>query len=234
MSTCCIYVLTNSITGKRYVGQTKDIARRILEHSKGKEPFAIGRAVAKYGWQVFSLEILELCSEDNLNGAETAWIARLGTLAPNGYNLNTGGGQGRTVTEEVRARISEATRLGLTPDVIANRATKIRGRPKSAEWRKAMSEKQKNPENVARITALARSMSEDQRSKISASKIGKKMTEESKAKLSSAKKADTANTFRLAEMARSMSPETRAKMSAAAKARCERNARNRIAAGQFA
>lgn len=227
-----IYALTNTSTGKMYVGQSIDIGRRLVEHSKAKEPFAIGKAIAKYGWDSFRVEILELCEREMLNEREIAWIDRLGTTSPHGYNMTTGGGQGKQVTDDVRKKISEATRKGLTPEVIALRASKIRGRPKSEAWKKAMSERQRNPGNVARITALARNMSDETRAKMSIAKLGLTKSEETKSRIGAAKRADKSNTARLAELARNMSPETRAKMSAAAKARCARSARD--ASGKFA
>lgn len=226
-----IYALTNTKTGKKYVGQSIDIGRRMVEHSKGKEPFAIGRAISKYGWDSFEVEVLELCDRESLNEREIAWIEQLRTTSPNGYNMTTGGGQGMQVTDDVRKKISEATRNGLTPEVIALRASKIRGRPKSEEWKKAMSERQRNPENVARIAAMARNMSDETRAKISNAKLGHKKSEETKERISAVKRADKSNTARLAELARSMSPETRAKMSAAAKSRCAR--RDRDVTGKF-
>ena len=219
MAKCGIYVLTNKKNGKQYIGQSIDIDRRLIEHSKHKESFAISAAVAKHGWEFFSVDVLVLCSPDDLNRLEVEWIAALGTLTPRGYNMTTGGGQGKTVSDDVRKKISENTRKGLTPDVVKARNVKLKGIPKSEAWKKAMSERQKNPENIARITQMARNMSEETKRRISEAKSGKKISEETRIKLSIAKHNDLENTARLAEFSRNRSAETRKKMSNSAKAR---------------
>jgi hypothetical protein len=143
--------------------------------------------------------------------------------------MTTGGGQGKTVSDDVRKKISENTKKGLTPDVVKARNVKLKGIPKSDAWKKAMSERQKNPENIARITQMARNMSEETKRRISEAKSGKKISEETRIKLSIAKHNDLENTARLAKFSRNRSAETRKKMSNSAKARPR--ARNEM--GQF-
>lgn len=221
MKLCGIYCLTNKLTGKKYVGQSRDIAARWVQHSKGKESFSIGRSIAKHGWQAFSAEVLELCDPQAMNERERHWIDAIGCLSPRGYNLTTGGCQGKEVPDDVRRVISERTRAGLTPEVLERRRLTMIGIPKSQEWRAAMSERQRNPANVARMLELSRNQSESTRAKIAAAATGRKASQETRSKLSAAAKADgRAERMRLSPSY--MSDATRAKMSAAAKARCER------------
>ncbi len=123
-----IYCITNGVNGKRYVGQTlSKNGSRWKGHkcaAKYGAQFPLHRAIRKYGIDKFSVEIIHRCTQPLLNAAEQHYIATLGTLAPNGYNLTTGGGQykvtartrrlhslsmkGREFSEESRRRMSEA------------------------------------------------------------------------------------------------------------------------------
>ena len=91
-----IYLTTNTINGKRYVGKTN-----------GKNPKYLGsglnldRAIKKYGIENFVREILEEADESVINEREVFWIAK---LKPE-YNIAEGGSGGNTakyMTEEQR------------------------------------------------------------------------------------------------------------------------------------
>lgn len=106
-----IYVITNIINGKQYVGQTigkikrrwgKHTNKRILE----KSITAIARAIAKYGKENFKIESICTClSLSELNQKEKFYIKELDTLYPNGYNLTTGG-DNHTVSDDSRKKMS--------------------------------------------------------------------------------------------------------------------------------
>ena len=107
-----IYKITCLVSGKIYVGQTRQrLNRRITEHkrdsSRGRP--GIDAAIAKYGWNGnFTVEVIETCSVEQLNDREIFWIAELKSKAPNGYNLTDGGdgGRGCSPSAETRAKIS--------------------------------------------------------------------------------------------------------------------------------
>lgn len=221
MKRCGIYLITHIETGRKYVGQSIDIERRWRDHAKGKSGSGIlGHAVAKHGWEAFEASVLQICAHDELNEVEPKWIEAMGSLHPNGFNLTTGGKQFK-VTDEVRRIISERTRAFMTPEWIAKRAAAQRGIPKSDEWKAKMSARQSQPDNIARITALARNQTAETREKIGAGNRGKKRTDAVKAHLSEIKRTPE-NIERLAFYSKNPSPEMRAKMSASAKARCAR------------
>lgn len=90
-----IYIITNTINGKQYIGQTiRPITQRFTEHCKnssGKHSI-ITRAMCKYGREFFLLEQIRTCTnQKELDEYETYYIKMFGTLAPFGYNLTTGG-----------------------------------------------------------------------------------------------------------------------------------------------
>ncbi len=94
-----------------YVGQTtKTLSRQWSGHCARGRRSDITRAIAKHGRHAFEISILEECdSAKEADLAETYWINRIGSMAPHGYNLKSGGkGKGITTHESTRARIREA------------------------------------------------------------------------------------------------------------------------------
>lgn len=89
-----IYLITNKLNGKQYVGQTiHTLQERWANHcSSNSGCVALKGAIKKYGKDAFDLkEIDSANSQSELDEKERFWIERLNTLAPNGYNLKTGG-----------------------------------------------------------------------------------------------------------------------------------------------
>lgn len=104
-----IYCITNTINGKRYVGQTiKMLEKRWMQHKIDSKRFKgyFQRALKKYGFDCWKQEILE--ETDNLNDREQYWIAHYDTLNPKrGYNSTSGGGQAFTVSSKTKKKMSE-------------------------------------------------------------------------------------------------------------------------------
>lgn len=90
----CVYVITNKVNGKAYVGKSVNLAARVKKHreflSSGRQ--VLYKATKKYGAENFSLEILLESPDDSvLLKAEVEAIQVLGTLVPGGYNMTAGG-----------------------------------------------------------------------------------------------------------------------------------------------
>lgn len=109
-----IYLATNKINGKQYVGKTKDtVDSRKHCHEKGRGGcgVALAAAIRKYGPENFVWEVLKGgVPDDRLNQEEREWIWWLGTKAPGGYNLTDGGDGLFNPSQEVRAKISDCSR----------------------------------------------------------------------------------------------------------------------------
>lgn len=118
-----IYLITNTINKKQYVGQTicKDINSRWKQH-KRKEAKTIGNyllsAYQKYGIENFRFQIICICFDEDCNRYEEEYIKKFKTLAPNGYNLTIGSKRnyvkgskkGSKLSEETKKKIGESLR----------------------------------------------------------------------------------------------------------------------------
>jgi group I intron endonuclease len=86
-----IYKLTNLINKKIYIGKTNNLDRRLHEHQKSKNNQIIHKAIKKYNWNNFDIEILaEFEVVDNLEllALETAFIEYFKSLTSQwGYNV---------------------------------------------------------------------------------------------------------------------------------------------------
>lgn len=107
-----IYVITNDVNGKQYVGKTNfSLERRFREHiadSKrercNKRP--LYSAMNKYGIEHFHIEQLEECSAEDSSKREEYWIAKLNTYGCNGYNATKGGdSKNTTITKKLLRNI---------------------------------------------------------------------------------------------------------------------------------
>lgn len=92
----CVYLVTNTVNGKQYVGKTTDrLVRRWLHHCNGRDVAhsLIDAAIQKYGEEAFTLEMIEESDDEGiLYEMEAFCIAELNTRTPHGYNLTDGGG----------------------------------------------------------------------------------------------------------------------------------------------
>lgn len=89
-----IYLITNKINQKKYVGQTSySIEERFNQHIKVSLKYKerpLYRAFNKYGISNFIIEQIEECPNSDLIKREQYWINKLDTFH-NGYNATLGG-----------------------------------------------------------------------------------------------------------------------------------------------
>ena len=118
-----VYLITNIINGKRYVGQTTtSLERRWWFHCKHSNCVYLHAAIEKYGPKNFMIEVIcEPPSIDLMNELEAEYIQRYCTLAPNGYNLTEGGRVPRH-TETTRKKMS-LSHMGIKPSEESRRKT---------------------------------------------------------------------------------------------------------------
>ncbi len=103
-----IYKITNEVNGKSYVGQTtQDLSARWKQHlACDGHCIALTSAMKKYGTENFIIEeIYWAFSTEELLKKEKEFINNFNTLAPNGYNL-TSGGEAPVFSEITRQKMS--------------------------------------------------------------------------------------------------------------------------------
>lgn len=142
-----IYMLTNILTNDIYIGQSKDISKRLknyfnLSYIKSKYNFLINKALIKYGYSNFSVTILEYCDKSDLTKREQLYFDKLNPK----YNILKIAGSSLNFkhSEETKAKISKALK-----------EIYIKGQEKSAlfgckhleETKKLMSSKKANKNN---------------------------------------------------------------------------------------
>lgn len=161
--TYCVYIHTNKIDGKRYVGLTScgNNPNKRWQNGKGYKGCShFYNAILKYGWDNFEHEIIASnLTLSEANHFEELLIRILGTTDSNkGYNLKFGG-ESNIHSEETRRKMSESQK----------------GKKMSEESRKKLSEHSK-------------SGTLEVREKISKSCTGRKMSDETKRKIGEAAK----------------------------------------------
>lgn len=111
-----VYLATNKINGKQYVGQTvRSLEERWRDHCRVVDENFFHRAIRKYGADNFSVKIIDAAETvEELDEKEMFWISKLNTLFPSGYNLREGGnvsGRGRSGMLNPKSRLIYQFRL---------------------------------------------------------------------------------------------------------------------------
>lgn len=116
-----IYIIKNKFNNKVYIGQSVNPAHRWEQYRSAvkKKPEAqlITRAMNKYGFDNFWMEILEAGIE-NYDEREKYWIQQYNSIVPNGYNIADGGkGSGNGIYSQ-SAKITDPVILASIVDDI--------------------------------------------------------------------------------------------------------------------
>lgn len=141
MELCLIYVITNDINDKVYVGQTwRGLNIRFTEHScRSSTCMHLHNAIVKYGKESFRIKLLTVAHTQQIADYwEDFFILKYDSIQ-NGYNIKTGGMGGRH-NEETKQKIS-VSNIGLkrTPEHKLRQSLRLIGKPLNKVHRKRIS-----------------------------------------------------------------------------------------------
>lgn len=146
-----LYLITNLVNGKKYVGITiGDLSQRLKQHfsaaRRGRKA-PLPNAIRSYGEGKFAIELLrdDARTFDELQSQEIDEIARRDTIR-NGYNVATGGSIGTSKPTKVAGRLfasrgQAAEYYGVDQFTFTQRISKLRWTPEEAaglvakDWR---------------------------------------------------------------------------------------------------
>ncbi len=213
-----IYVVTNILNNKRYIGLTRQTLRsRWYGHcSPYKNNTLLNRAIRKYGTGVFTITALCHCmTHEDACFVERLLIFERHTMKPTGYNLTAGGDGTLSYKRPHHQNVAHSARMKRFyerhPEQRALIGDQHRGKTMSPEAREKIGAAMRlrgdclTDDGRRRLSEArrARPMTEQQRAKISATLTGRKASEATKSKMSASSKG------------RPKTPEHRAAISAA-------------------
>ena len=145
-----VYKHVNKTNGKVYIGITSGDVQVRWQYGGGyKGSPHFNSAIQKYGWSGFDHEIVrDGLSKEEACIAERKLIKRYNSRNPNyGYNISCGGEagcKGRRLTEEEKEYKRIASLMAWSDPVLRlEQSKRLKGRPKSEETRRRMSEARK-------------------------------------------------------------------------------------------
>jgi group I intron endonuclease len=186
-----IYLVTNTLNGKQYVGQT------IVANNRVGHGSLVTKAYRKHGKRNFTYELLcgEIANRPTLNFMERFWISVMNSQVPNGYNIENGGSSKGKTAESTKEKLRQIA-TGFKHTEETKRKIAIASANRSAETKAKLS-----------LAKTGRIFTDEVKAKIAESNKGQKRSEE------------TCKRIGLSKTGIKASAETRAKMSAAHKAR---------------
>ena len=173
-----IYKWTNKLTNDIYIGQSINLSNRFIRYFNfsylnNRNTLVINKALIKYGYSNFSLEILEYCDINNLTEREPYYFDKLN---PKYNTLKVAGSSlGHKLTEETKAKISKALK-----GVYVKEKSALFGRIHSEETKALMSLKKFKENNPL----FGKVHSEETKALMKQKALGRKHSEETLLKMS--------------------------------------------------
>jgi len=144
-------MIKNIVNNKCYIGQSveKDINTRWKSHKRNinintNKSSPLYSAFRKYGLDKFEFKIICICFDDACDNLEIEYISKFNSIAPNGYNLESGGNKNKIIHPETCKKISLAlTGIKHSEERKLKNSNGQKGRKMSDESKKKMSESRK-------------------------------------------------------------------------------------------
>jgi group I intron endonuclease len=191
---CGIYKIINNVNGKVYIGQSINIKERWNDHIKSlnrgdSHSILLQRAWNKYKQDNFSFEVLELCSEDELDNVEVKYIEFYDAIN-NGYNIEPGGNKNKHLSDETKKKIGYANRGRHHSEETKQKMSESRIGKNNGMYGKYHSEESKKKMSNAAKNRPGHRPSNEGLERIRLANIGKIMSEETRKKISEANKGN--------------------------------------------
>lgn len=191
-----IYLRTNLVNGKQYVGQTRNFKQREYNWHNLNWGYAgkcIDAARKKYGTENFDTEILRECkTQEELNEWEMYYIKELNTKVPNGYNLTDGGegSIGCIFSDERRRELSEKMKGKGNAFYGKHHSEETKAKLSKANKGRKHSEEAKQKMKGRISSFKGKHHSEEAKEKLRKAHLGTHLSEETKRKLSEKNKGE--------------------------------------------
>jgi len=152
LRTGIIYLITNKVNGRQYVGQTSRrksdeeqptaeqlLGRRWEGHktdAKNQGKLLIHPAIREYGAENFTTEVIAEYPDNCLNFAEKLFVKLFNTVTPNGYNIYGGGFAPHPTPLSPRRRKAEERRREAAKQLMADTSAQRPPKRRSFGWSK--------------------------------------------------------------------------------------------------
>jgi group I intron endonuclease len=141
----CIYLWTNLVNDKHYVGQTQHFYDRMYMYKTSGATKILQNAINKYGIDNFDIQVIEKCDIDKLDEREQYWIDYYNSYeSDKGYNIcrYASTTRGYHHTDEVKAIMSQKAKEHAVHRF--GEENPMYGKVHPEEWRKEHSKWLKN------------------------------------------------------------------------------------------
>lgn len=158
---CGVYEILNIVNGKRYVGSSKNLAKRIKEHKsslrKGSHhAIKLQRSWSKYGEDSFLFKVIELCDPDDRIPREQHHMDIGSPLNSNPRAKNAEGFQHSEESKERRSAMLKE-RYRNDPEYAERFRLLSAGVPKTDSFKRKMSDRQKGvPKSDSQIINMSK------------------------------------------------------------------------------
>lgn len=140
-----IYLITNKINNKKYVGQTiRSLRDRIRDYELGLGNEYLNNSIGKYGWDNFEFQIIDTANSlEELNQKEIDYIKKYDSNNKEfGYNIERGG-RNSVPTEETLEKMSKAHAGMKQTENWINKRIAVAGSDEAKKYGKAKTEEEK-------------------------------------------------------------------------------------------
>ncbi len=156
-----IYLVTNTVNDKKYVGQCVSYLTNGNKHGykgrwlshlstcrrKYKYVSLLYNAMRLHGPEKFKSTLIDVVDLSLLNDTETAYIKQYDTYGPNGYNLTPGGSADYSLFEKRKVRATSLMNRSLSEEQKQKMRLSATGKTMSTEARKKIGDAKKGINN---------------------------------------------------------------------------------------